>query len=87
MFYLLPLKVTSVLVNTHHTEAFFVNMWYNNNIDKFIVLVQQNIILETVCLRMAFEFFNLDFFLEKCFNTLLISIFLGIPGSFHLNAR
>ena len=23
-------------------------MWYNNNIDKFIVLVQQNIILETV---------------------------------------
>ena len=62
-------------------------MWYNNNIDKFIVLVQQNIILETVCLRIAFEFFSLDFFLEKCFNTLLISIFLGIPGSFHLNAR
>ena len=42
-----------------------------------------NIILETACLRMAFECFNLDFFLEKCFNTFLISIFLGIPGSFH----
>lgn len=83
MFYLLPPKVTSVLVNTYHTEAFFVNMWYNNNIDKFIVLIQQNVILETACLRMAFEFFNLDFFREKCFNTFLISIFLGIPGSFH----
>ena len=74
MFYLLPPKVTSVLENTHHTEAFFVNMEYNNNIDnKFIVLIQQNIIVETACLRMAFEFFNLDlissFFLEKCCNT------------------